>query len=228
LLLTFFRTLISFVNRVKTVHLTFAAALLVVGSFFAPAAHAQAPLKIGYTSVEYVLSQMPERKQIESDLKAYSTQLEAQMKSKQTAFQTKLEQYQKGGSTMTAVVKADTEKELQTMQQGLQEFSSTAQQSLQQKQQQLLSPALDKIQKNIDLVAAESGYTYVLNSDAGSSPILLHGPKDGDISDLILKKMGITPTAAAPAPTAQPAAQSSATKTPVAPAATPAKPKSKK
>jgi len=220
--------LISFVNRVKTLHLTFAAALLVVGSFFAPAAHAQAPLKIGYTSVEYVLSQMPERKQIESDLKAYSTQLEAQMKSKQTAFQTKLDAYQKGGSAMTAVVKADTEKELQTMQQGLQEFSSTAQQSLQQKQQQLLSPALDKIQKNIDLVATESGYTYVLNSDAGSSPILLHGPKDGDISDLILKKMGITPTAAAPAPTAQPAAQSSATKTPVAPMSTPTKTKSKK
>jgi len=221
--------LISFVNRVKTVHLTFAAALLVVGSFFAPAAHAQAPLKIGYTSVEYVLSQMPERKQIESDLKAYSTQLEAQMKSKQTAFQTKLEAYQKGGSAMTAVVKADTEKELQSMQQGLQEFSSTAQQSLQQKQQQLLSPALDKIQKNIDLVANESGYTYVLNSDAGSSPILLHGPKDGDISDLILKKMGITPTAAAPAPNAQPATQSPATKTPVAPTAAPAtKSKSKK
>ncbi|MGI4735190.1 MAG: OmpH family outer membrane protein [Janthinobacterium lividum] len=201
----------------KTVHLTFAAALLVVGSFFAPAAHAQAPLKIGYTSVEYVLSQMPERKQIESDLKTYSGQLEAQMKSKQTDFQTKLDAYQKGGTTMTAVVKADKEKELQGLQQGLQEFQSTAQQSLQQKQQSLLSPALDKIQKTIDQVATENGYTYVLNSDAGSSPILLHGPKDGDISDVILKKMGITPTQAAPAPNTQPTPQSPATKTPVGP-----------
>ena len=193
----------------KTLHLTFAAALLVIGSFLAPAAHAQAPLKIGYTSVEYVLSQMPERKQIESDLKTYSGQLEAQMKAKQTDFQTKLDAYQKGGTTMTAVVKADKEKELQTLQQGLQEFSATAQQSLQQKQQSLLSPALDKIQKNIDLVASENGYTYILNSDAGSSPILLHGPKDGDVSDLILKKMGITPTAPAPAPDANKATPSS-------------------
>lgn len=94
------------------------------------------------------------------------------------------------------------------MQQSLQEFSSTAQQSLQQKQQQLLSPVLDKIQKNIDLVANESGYSYVLNSDAGSSPILLHGPKEGDISDLILKKMGITPTAPAPTPDANKAGAS--------------------
>ena len=213
--------MISFVNRVKTVHLTFAAALLVVGSFFAPAAHAQAPLKIGYTSVEYVLSQMPERKQIESDLKTYSSQLEAQMKSKQADFETKLKSYQTAGPTMTAVVKADKEKELQGLQQGLQEFQSTAQQSLQQKQQSLLSPALDKIQKNIDLVANENGYSYVLNSDAGSSPILLHGPKDGDISDLILKKMGITPTAAAPAPNAQPAPQSPATKPATGPTTTP-------
>jgi outer membrane protein len=223
--LNFSRTLISFVNRVKTVHLTFAAALLVVGSFFAPAAHAQAPLKIGYTSVEYVLSQMPERKQIESDLKTYSSQLEAQMKSKQTDFQTKLDAYQKGGTTMTAVVKADKEKELQGLQQGLQEFQSTAQQSLQQKQQSLLSPALDKIQKTIDQVATENGYTYVLNSDAGSSPILLHGPKDGDISDVILKKMGITPTAAPTAPSTQPTQQSSATKTPVGPTQTKTKTK---
>ena len=214
--------MIFFVNQVKTVHLTFAAALLVVGSFFAPAAHAQAPLKIGYTSVEYVLSQMPERKQIESDLKTYSGQLEAQMKSKQTAFDTKLKAYQQGGPTMQAVVKADTEKELQTMQQGLQEFQQTAQQSLQQKQQQLLSPVLDKIQKNIDLVAAESGYTYVLNSDAGSSPILLHGPKEGDISDLIVKKMGITPTAPAPTPDANKARSPTMT-TPTAPKAAPKK-----
>ena len=105
------------------------------------------------------------------------------------------------------------------MQQGLQEFSSTAQQSLQQKQQSLLSPALDKIQKNIDLVANENGYTYVLNQDAGSSPILLHGPKENDISDLVLKKMGVTPTAAAPAPSTTPPAQSNATK-PVGPAPT--------
>jgi outer membrane protein len=195
------------IQQVKTLHLTFAAALLVVGSFFAPAAHAQAPLKIGYTSVEYVLSQMPERKQIESDLKTYSAQLESQLKSKQTEFDAKLKAYQAGGPTMTDVVKRDKEKELQTLQQGLQEFSQTAQQSLQQKQQQLLSPVLDKIQKNIDLVANESGYSYVLNSDAGSSPILLHGPKEGDISDLILKKMGITPTAPSPTPDAKPATQ---------------------
>jgi outer membrane protein len=202
---------------VKKLTLTFAAALLTAASLLAPRA-AQAQQKIGFTSVEYVLSQMPESKQIESDLKAYGSQLEAQLKTKQTAFQTKLASYQQGGDKMTPVVKADTEKELQTMQQGLQEFSQTAQQSMQQRQQAALRPVLDKIQKNIDAVADENGYAYILNSDAGSSPVLLHGPKDGDVSDLVLKKMGITPTKEAPAPSAKAPTAGTGSGVPAAPA----------
>ncbi len=207
-------------NLVKIFRLTLAAALLTAGTLAATSAQAQAPLKIGYTDVQYVLAQMPESKQIESDLKAYNTQLEAQLKSKYADYQAKGEAYQKGEATMTDVVKADKQKELQTLQQSIQEFQQSAQQSLQQKQQTLLKPALDKLQKNIDLVADENGFTYVFNSDGGGSPLLLHAPKEGDISDLVLKKMGITPGAAAPiksgptsAPTTTPAVNKAATPT---------------
>ncbi|WP_240737312.1 OmpH family outer membrane protein [Hymenobacter metallicola] len=200
------------------IRLALAVAVLTFST--ATSALAQAPLKIGYTSVEYVLSQMPESRQIESDLKAYSSQLEAQLKSKYADYQTKAEAYQKGASTMTDVVRADKEKELTNLQTSIQEFQRSADQSLQQKQQSLLKPALDKLQKTIDQVADENGYTYVLNSD-GASPVLLHGPKEGDISDLVLKKMGVTPGA----PKAAPAATTPAA-TP-APATTPAKTKTK-
>ncbi|GGF16191.1 OmpH family outer membrane protein [Hymenobacter cavernae] len=199
-----------------------AAALTFVTS---TAALAQAPLKIGYTSVEYVLSQMPESKQIESQLKTYSTQLENQLKSKYSDYQTKAEAYQKGASAMTEVVRADKEKELTGLQTSIQEFQRSADQSLQQKQQSLLKPALDKLQKTIDQVADENGYTYVLNSD-GASPVLLHGPKDGDISDLVLKKMGITP-GAAPTAAAAPATTTPAS-TPAVPTGGATKTKTKK
>nr|WP_317191237.1 OmpH family outer membrane protein [Hymenobacter sp. BT523] len=184
----------------KIFRLTLAAALLTAGTLAATSAQAQAPLKIGYTDVQYVLSQMPESKQIESQLKTYNDQLAAQLKSKTTEFETKVKDYQQKSGTMTDIVKADTEKSLQNLQQSIQEFQQSAQQSLQQKQQTLLKPALDKLQKNIDDVANENGFTYVFNSDGGGSPLLLHAPKEGDISDLVLKKMGITPGAATPAP----------------------------
>ena len=184
------------------IRLALAAALLTLTT--ATSALAQAPLKIGFTSVEYVLSQMPESKQIESQLKTYGSQLEAQLKTKYDEYTTKGEAYSKGAATMTDVVRADKEKELQGLQQSIQEFRQSADQSLQQKQQTLLKPALDKLQKAIDDVSTENGYTYVLNSD-GATPTLLHGPKEYDISDLVLKKMGVTPTAAAPVPSDAPA-----------------------
>ena len=211
-------------NLVKIFRLTLAAALLTAGTLAATSAQAQAPLKIGYTDVQYVLSQMTESKQIESELKTYNDQLAAQLKSKSSEFETKVKDYQQKSGTMTEVVKADTEKELQRLQQSIQEFQRTAEQSLQQKQQTLLKPALDKLQKNIDLVADENGFTYVFNSDGGGSPLLLHAPKDGDISDLVLKKMGITPGAAAPIKSG-PASPVSA---PVAPGINKTKTKTKK
>lgn len=204
--------------------LFFAVAFLFVSAFsFAQTA----PIKIGYTNVDYVLSQMPESKQIESDLKAYSAQLEAQLKSKYSEFETKGAAYQKGASTMTDVVKADKEKELMNLRTSIEEFQKNADQSLQKKQQTLMEPALDKLQKAIDEVAKENGYTYVFNSDAGygTTPVLLHGPDDGNISDLVLKKMGVTPVAKGA--TATPAATKPATPATPAPAATSTKTKTK-
>ncbi|MBC7448628.1 MAG: OmpH family outer membrane protein [Hymenobacteraceae bacterium] len=195
--------------------------LMLAAALLLAASTASVAQKIGYTNVDYVLSQMPESKQIEADLKAYSGQLEAQLKSKTAEFQTKLEAYQKGGATMTELVKADKEKELQSLQSSIQDFQKSADQSLQQKQQQLLKPALDKLQKTIDDVAKENGYSYVLNSDAGygTTPVLLHAPEDANISDLVLKKMGVTPKAPG-AVTPAPQAASSAPMAPATPAPT--------
>lgn len=193
----------------KKLTLPFAAALLAATSLLAPRAQAQASQKIGYASVEYILGQMPESKQIESDLKAYGSQMEGQLKTKYQDYQTKLDAFQKLPPTTSDVIKQDKAKELQSLQQSIQEFQQNAQQSVQQRQGTALRPVLDKIQKNIDAVAEESGYAYILNSDAGGTPVLLHGPKDGDVSDMVLKKMGITPTKEAPAPAVRPAANTS-------------------
>ena len=76
-------------------------------------------------------------------------------------------------------------------------------------------------------VANENAYTHVFNYDAGmgTAPILLHYPTEAAISDLVLKKMGITPKPVTAAPTAAPAAAKPATAPAAAPAAKPAAPK---
>lgn len=216
-------------NKIKSV---LVAALLLFGA----ASYAQTPattstspatssLKIGYTNVDYVLSQLPESKQIESDLKAYSSQLEAQLQSKVKEYEQKAGAYEKGAATMTDVVRADKEKELITLRNSIEEFQRNADASLQKKHQSLLEPVLDKLDKAIKDVAKENGYTYIFNSDAGfgTTPTLLFGPDEHNVSDLVLKKFGVTPGA-------KPAANATPAKT--TPESTPAKttpaPKKKK
>jgi outer membrane protein len=212
-------------NKVKF----FLAAVGMMAMSVVSNAQTAAPLRIGYTNVEYILALMPESKQIESDLKAYSTQLETQLQAKYKDYQTKGEAYQKGAQTMTDVIRADKEKELMNLQSSIEEFQKNAEASLQKKQQALLEPAYKKMQKAIDDVAKQNNITYIFNSDAGygTNAILLHAPESDNVSDLVLKKMGVTPPAkGAAAPSVTPAANN--TKPAATPAITKPAPKKKK
>ena len=169
--------------------------------------------KIGYISLDYILAQMPEAKQVETELTATKTQYDNMYQAKVKDFQAKLADYEKNGTTMDAVIKADKEKELQGLQGQIEEFRQTSSTSLQKKQAQLLQPLLKKVEDNMHAAAKENGYAFVFNYDAGqgTTPIVLHAPDDANISDLILKRMGVTPKPLTPAP-ATPATTSPAPK----------------
>jgi len=201
-------------NKIKTL----VAAFLLI-SFASFAQGNDQPLKIGYTNVEYILLQLPESKQIESELKTHSTQLENQLQAKYTEYQTKVDAYQKSAATMDKTIRDDKEKELMNMNNSIQEFQRTAQASLQSKEKSLVDPVIAKIDKAIKDVAKESGYTYVISNQA-----LLAGPEGGDISPLVLRKLGVDPSKVQPEPA--PAAASPAAATPTV--KTPAKSTAKK
>ena len=56
-------------------------------------------IKIGYTNVEYILSFLPETKQVQSEVTAYGTQLQNQLQSKITDFQkSKAEAFQQAAA----------------------------------------------------------------------------------------------------------------------------------
>ena len=168
---------------------------------------------------------MPEAKQVEEDLKNTEKQYQTLIQAKIKDFQDKAAVYEKLPANTSDIIKQDKEKELQNLQTSIQEFQQNAQTSIQKKQAQLLQPIVKKIEENMHLVATENAYTFVFNNyeaGAGASPVLLHFPAEADISDLVLKKMGITPR---PAGAAAPAAATPAAAPAAAPAAKPAAPK---
>lgn len=156
--------------------------LMVLGTL---ATQAQA-LKIGYTNTDYIISKLPEAKQIESELKTHREQLGAQLQSKQQEFERKYQSFIDGQATMTDVVKNDVQNELQELQASIQKFAAEAEQSLQNKQIQLLAPVYEKIDGGIKEVAKEQGYNYVF-----AQGVLLFATAEDDISDRVLTKLGV-------------------------------------
>lgn len=162
-------------------------------------AWAQAPVqKIGYADWDYIFGQMPEYKQIEAEMKTHGDQLQNQLQAKYKDYETKLKAYQAGAATMVDAVRRDKETELTQLQENIQKFQQDAQVSIQNKQDQLMNPVFVKVGKAIEDVAKEQGYSFIINPQLiGGGDILLYSDDQYDVSDLVLKKLGVTPKPAA-------------------------------
>ncbi|WP_341227274.1 OmpH family outer membrane protein [uncultured Arcticibacterium sp.] len=156
---------------------------------------ANAQVKIGYTNIDYILTNLPDSKEIQEKLTTEKAQYDKLLQEKVAEFQKSYENYQKNAATMTPVIRQDKEKSLQTAQTGIQEFQQNSEVAIQNKQRELLAPVMDKIQVAIDEVAKANGYTHVLNSDAGygTTPVILVAPDSDNITVLVFKHMGVTP-----------------------------------
>ena len=168
--------------------------LLLVLGLGAFASQAQtASSKIGSADIGYIFSQMPEMKQIETELKSTQTQLKNQIDGKYQEFQKKLADYNANLNTMLEAVRQNTERELQQMQQNLTKLQEDAQTTIATKEGQLMEPVQKKIGNAINEVAKENGFTFIINSQVAQQDVILYGDEKMDISDLVLKKLGITP-----------------------------------
>ena len=149
------------------------------------------PQKIGYVDMDSIFSQLPQYKQVASDLKAHTAQLEAQFKAKSLEFETKYKAYQASAATMVDAVRKDKESELAQLQENIQRFQQDAQSSVQKKEADLMEPLIRKIGKAIKEVAKEHGFSFIINAQLGGNDVLLFTDDKFDISGLVLKKMGV-------------------------------------
>lgn len=167
------------------------AFVLAAGAFTAEAQ--TSANKIGFADVYYIVSEMPEEKQIQAELQSVQNTLKKQMDTKAAEFRQKLEDYQQNMNNMLPAVKANTERELQQLQTNLQQLQEDAQLTIQQKQAQLMEPLYKKVSDAIASVAEENGFTLILTGQVGGLDVVLYGQEQLDVSELVLKKMGITP-----------------------------------
>jgi outer membrane protein len=179
----------------KKLVFVFAFALIATVSM----AQTPAPLKVGYADVEYIFSLMPESKTIEKTLEDLRVQLKKQYDAQLAAFQKKVEEYQKFGPTAPDAVRQNSERELNQMRDNIQKLEQDSQAEMQKRNTTLLTPVQEKVGKMIEEVAKENGFSMILTSQISGLEVILYVDDKLDVSDLVLKKMGITPPPA-PAP----------------------------
>ena len=155
---------------------------------------APAAQKIGYADWNYIFSQLPEFKQIENEMKTHGTQLENQLKAKYQEYEQKMRAYEAMPATTSDIIKADKQREIQALGENIQKFQTDAQASIQKKQLDLMQPVYTKVGKAIEDVAKEQGYSFIINPQLmGGDDVLLYSDEKYDISDSVLKKLGVTP-----------------------------------
>jgi outer membrane protein len=91
---------------------------------------------------------------------------------------------------MSEADRTKKEAELADKEQQIMAFRENGQSMLEQTSKRMLKPVKERVEKAISDVAAEQGYDYVLDS---TEDVIRFANPTLDITNLVLKKMGITP-----------------------------------
>lgn len=189
-------------DNLKTnyIHMKVKVILAAVAMLFVGFAAQAQEVKIGYTSVEFIMDLMPEMEQIGADIQDYQTQLQTNIQTKVADFQRQVQAYQQAAATMTEEARGAKEQDLGKLEQDVQKYQQDAQTSYQRKLGELLEPVQTKVINAINAVAAENNYTHIFAETAGQSPILLYTKEEDKFTELVLAKLGLqmpTPPAGA-------------------------------
>jgi len=155
------------------------------------------PHRIGYTNLELVLSYMPEAQQVEAELRTYEKKILEQLNIKQAYLQTRIEEYTelKQQGKLSPVQEEERRKEIMRLDEEIKRFQEESEQSYLKKKVELLQPVIDKLQKAIRELAEAEGYDYILNnSNSTGVATILYGPQSEDVTEKLLRRLGIDPS----------------------------------
>ena len=164
---------------------TLAAAIVITALLFAGRAQAQA--KIGYISVDNMVSLMPEATSLDSLLGHYqSDTLNPKYVELVTLYKYKDSIYRDSVHKAPDAMRKQIASELPTLIYQIQNWDQISQRATENKQSALLAPAYRKVYEAIKLVAKEKGYTHVANKEA-----FLLAPEGDDMTLAVAAKLKV-------------------------------------
>jgi Skp family chaperone for outer membrane proteins len=129
-----------------------------------------------------------------STLNLFQQKLEEDLQTRQKYLESKYNEYlQLAESGAKEDALKPMEDEIRRLDEEVKRKASESEQKMIEKRTQLIAPISDKIQLEIKAMAAEGGFDLILNSvDGTGNSIVLFGPENNDLTEALLKRMGVT------------------------------------
>lgn len=143
--------------------------------------------KVGTINNEYILTQMPEIKEVEKKLKDYSAKLDSTIQDKYQNYREVLEAYNEGEKDMNDVMKKIKQKEIVDLEEDLKKLQQNSSQMLQLQQDDLLRPLYNKIGTALEGIVEEEGFTQVFDENNS----IIYIDPEFDLTLKVLDKLGI-------------------------------------
>ncbi len=152
-----------------------------------------------------VVNAMPEFKTAQTELEALYTQYKNSLDEMQKEIVAKYEKFQKEAEGMLPTIRERRAQEIEDMQARYQQALQETEKAMSDAQTSKMQPISTKLQDAVNAVAREGGYVYIVDKTAASNiGFFINEALNEDVTNLVLKKLGITATAAPAAPAAAP------------------------
>lgn len=143
--------------------------------------------KIAYINTQEVFSQMPELSEVESKFATRQEKIRKDLQDMEGEYQRKLAEFQKDTTTVTQSMLESRRKELDQIQERYEKYAQDSQKELAEYQQELVAPLQQKLQKAIQKIGADKGYTYIIEAGV----LLYVAPGAVNVGDLVKAELGI-------------------------------------
>lgn len=158
--------------------------------FFASSLSVSAQQKYGHIVGTDIMELMPEFKVMKASIERKQRQQENTMISLYKQYEEGMILLSTHAYSLMPAIAEEKQLELMEIKGKIEDLQQNADMEVLQLQQKLTKPIIAKMEKAIDAVAKENGYSYIF--DVSTPGIVVYYPEnEGDVTELVKKKMGL-------------------------------------
>ena len=147
-----------------------------------------AQVKIGHVNSQEILAALPERAVNEEKVQNFAKQKELKIQGMYNEYQEMIQKFQSLPEDATQTERTDLQNQIVDIEKRIQDNQTEAQSSIQAFENELIGPMVDKVRNAINAVAAENGFSYILDTSSG---LVVYMDGGEDIGPLVKQNLGL-------------------------------------